>query len=379
MTARKKLSDIEADFIQLARVALSGRTQDVQLLLHRTAKRYHSVIPHLAEAFTTLLRESPTPASPLRQAEIPLPVDVDTRLHLMRVETRPTLDHEPVFAAGIEASLRQLVKERQNPEALLPFGLEPTRAALFVGPPGVGKTMAARWFARELKTPLLILDLAAVMSSFLGRTGSNVRHVLEYAKNIDCVLLLDELDAIAKRRDDRGEIGELKRLVTVLIQQIDDWPSSRMLLAATNHPDLLDPAIWRRFEVHVEFPLPDAYGVAQFIETTLAPYFPAAKQWGDILGTAFEGRSFSDIERDITVARRSAALENKPLDEVFATFVSNGALPKSTRITLAAAIVEQGLMSQRKAHDLTGIARDTIRRHSGHANRSARDSLRGSA
>ena len=245
MTARKKLPDIEADFVQLAHIALSGRTQDVQLVLYRTAKRYRTVMPHLAEAFTNLLRESPTPASPLREAETPLPVDVDTRLHLMRVETHPSVDHEPVFATSIEASLSQLVKERQNPEALLQVGLEPTRAALFVGPPGVGKTMAARWFARELKKPLLILDLAAVMSSFLGRTGSNVRHVLEYARSIDCVLLLDELDAIAKRRDDRSEIGELKRLVTVLIQQIDDWPSSRMLLAATNHPDLLDPAIWR--------------------------------------------------------------------------------------------------------------------------------------
>ena len=378
MTARKKLPDIEADFVQLAHIALSGRTQDVQLVLYRTAKRYRTVMPHLAEAFTNLLRESPTPASPLREAETPLPVDVDTRLHLMRVETHPSVDHEPVFATSIEASLSQLVKERQNPEALLQVGLEPTRAALFVGPPGVGKTMAARWFARELKKPLLILDLAAVMSSFLGRTGSNVRHVLEYARSIDCVLLLDELDAIAKRRDDRSEIGELKRLVTVLIQQIDDWPSSRMLLAATNHPDLLDPAIWRRFEVHVEFPLPDASGITQFIETTLSPYFPAAKQWGGILGMAFEGRSFSDIERDLTVARRSAVLENKPLDELFATFVSNGTLSKSTRISLAAAIVENGLMSQRKVHDLTGVARDTIRRHSDRIKLSMRVGMEGS-
>src|SRR5665213_3572636 len=123
-------------------------------------------------------------------------------------------------------------------------------------PPGVGKTLAARWIARELHRPLLTLDLSAVMSSFLGRTGANVRHVLDYAKGVDCVLLLDELDSIAKRRDDASDVGELKRLVTVLLQEIDDWPSTGLLIAATNHSDLLDPAVWRRFEMRVNFPMP---------------------------------------------------------------------------------------------------------------------------
>jgi AAA+ superfamily predicted ATPase len=221
--------------------------------------------------------------------------------------------------------------------------------------------MAARWLARELKRPLLILDLAAVMSSLLGRTGSNLRHVLEYAKTIDCILLLDELDAIAKRRDDHGEIGELKRLVTVLIQQIDDWPSSGVLLAATNHPDLLDPAIWRRFELHIEFPLPDQDAINSFIEGRLGPYFPATKAWSGLLALAFAGRSFSDIERDLSTARRGAALGDAPLEEYLAGLLTNKSLPKTRRIHLAAAIVNQGLLSQRKARELTGIARDTIR------------------
>ncbi|KOO11114.1 AAA family ATPase, partial [Vibrio xuii] len=140
----------------------------------------------------------------------------------------------------------QVLLEREYNDALLSEGLQPTKSIIFQGPPGVGKTLSARWLANQLDLPLLTLDLATVMSSFLGKTGSNVRAVLEHAMSFPCVLLLDEFDAIAKRRDDDRELGELKRLVTVLLQTIDEWPATSLLIAATNHGELLDPAIWRR-------------------------------------------------------------------------------------------------------------------------------------
>src|SRR6185369_3969143 len=193
------------------------------------------------------------------------------------------------------------------------------------------------------------------------RTGGNLRHVLDYAKSTECVLLLDELDALAKRRDDHGEIGELKRLVTVLIQEIDDWPPSGLLLAATNHPELLDPAIWRRFEMAVEFPLPSRNAMERFLASLLEGHLDKTAEWSRILSVSFAQRSFSDAERDIMSARRAAVLAAKGLDEVLPDLIGTDSLSKSERIDLAVSLVESGVATQRGAHEITGIARETIR------------------
>jgi len=116
--------------------------------------------------------------------------------------------------------------------------------------------MLARWCATQLDLPLLYLDLATTISSFLGKTGFNLRRVLDYARSRPCVLLLDEFDSIAKRRDDATELGELKRIVNVLLKELEEWPMHSVLVAATNHPELLDSAIRRRFDLTLDLPMP---------------------------------------------------------------------------------------------------------------------------
>lgn len=358
-----KINELSTDFLQLARIALTGRQQDVQLLLHRASKKFKDIYPELTNGLIGLLQESPTKAAPLRKhSESPLPVDLDSRLQLLRIE-KDSLDHEPILSDEILDSIQQVLSERKMTNSLLKHGLLPTKSMLFTGPPGVGKTMAAKWVASKLGKPLLILDLAAVMSSFLGRTGNNIRHVLDYAKNTECVLLLDELDAIAKRRDDSSEIGELKRLVTVLLQEIDDWPSSGLLIAATNHPDLLDPAIWRRFEVVLTFKNPTKKQIEELVSNLLAGEVKSPEMWGAILASMFIGKSFSDIERIITFARKSAAIHDIPLEKkIKDLLVVEDTLNHSERIKLACSLVDEGVLSQRQAHELTGVARDTIRK-----------------
>ena len=102
--------------------------------------------------------------------------------------------------------------------------------------------------ASRIGVPLVSIDLASVVSSFLGTSGRNIRVAFDYAKSGQCVLLLDEFDALAKRRDDDTDIGELKRIVNVVLLELDRWPDTSLLVAATNHPQLLDPAVGRRFD-----------------------------------------------------------------------------------------------------------------------------------
>ncbi len=353
---------LNEDFFHLARVALSERTQDVYALLHRISKR-KSTDPKLAAQLVELLRNSPIRPSPLRrQPDITVPIDVDSRTQLIRVEEAPNLPHEPVYVSSVQKLLDQLIAERLNLSKLLDAHLEPTRTVLFTGPPGVGKTLAAKWLAREMKLPLLTLDLSAVMSSYLGRTGSNVRHVLDYAKSIDCILLLDELDAIAKRRDDFGEIGELKRLVTVLLQQLDEWPSSGLLIAATNHSDLLDPAIWRRFEQSIKYPLPEQDSVRIFLTQLFQDIAPEYVNWVEALSISLSQQSFSDIERMIKSARRATLLDETDLSDYLPSLLCLDDKSKRARIDLATCLVAANLVSQRRAKELTGVARETIRK-----------------
>lgn len=368
MEEYEKLRD---NFVHLARVALSQRAQDVHALLHRIAKQ-NPGDKELSSGLIELLRKQPTRSSPLRRAsEVAIPVDTDSRFQLLRTDEHPFLANEPIYEESVQRILTRLVGERKNAGRLLEAGIEPTKTALFTGPPGVGKTLAAKWIARELDRPLLILDLSAVMSSYLGRTGSNLRHVLDYAKSMECVLLLDELDAIAKRRDDSGEIGELKRLVTVLLQQLDDWPATGLLLAATNHSELLDPAVWRRFEEVIEFPLPERTAAKSFITELLKGAVSDGSVWPEALSVAMARKSFNDIERAITNIRRVAAVSGGRIEDYLHLLVRAERHSKQELIELAATLVDSGLVSQRKAKELTGVARETIRSRVGNSTKQA--------
>lgn len=373
------IDEIESDLAILARLAASQAHEDVRLLLARLIRKYRVLRPELAAQLDQSLKASQTRAvggSVLRretQGYAPTS-QPDGQLSLIKVFDDLGGMAPPLLPAQLGRQVDAIVAERRQREALLARGIPPTRSAILVGAPGLGKTLSARWIAFQLGKPLWVLDLTAVMSSLLGKTGSNLRAALDHAKASSAVLLLDEVDAIAKRRSDESDIGELKRLVTVILQEVDQWPDTGLLLAATNHPELVDPALWRRFDAVLNFGPPDAATTAIAVRRFLGQDIVELEPWVGTLALGLQGKSLSEVERAVNGIRRAHALQQTPVDQLVELLMGSGieGMDKAQRLELALQMARSGQYSHQEISRLTGVARDTIRKHAGPSPRRGR-------
>ncbi|MBC2580583.1 ATP-binding protein [Clostridium sp. DJ247] len=193
------------------------------------------------------------------------PVDRDSRLEMVDVEITPPIPEKIVLPKHISNQVENFISSLKHRDEFIKMGIDLPESLLLYGPPGCGKTSVARYISNRTQLPLVVAKLDALVSSLLGNTAKNISKIFNYAKNRPCILFLDEFDAIAKARDDKHEVGELKRVVNSLLQNIDEFNKENILIAATNHENMLDPAIWRRFSNVINISLPDEEEIIQLL------------------------------------------------------------------------------------------------------------------
>lgn len=214
-----------------------------------------------------------------------------------------------VLPDKIRDQIKEAVEEQHRAELLHAHNLRARNRVLLAGPPGNGKTTLAEVLAYELMYPLFVVRYETLVGSYLGETSSRLKHLFDYAKTQRCVLFFDEFETLGKERGDSHETGEIKRVVSSLLLQIDDLPDYVVVVAASNHPELLDRAVWRRFQLRIELPMPTRQQLTQHIESigkrcqTNFGYAP------ETLAKQMLGLNFAEVEEFCLSVVRRAVLD----------------------------------------------------------------------
>lgn len=260
------------------------------LVTEERAKQHHILADQLAAHLPVNGAANATPVSPSVRRNEPA-----TEL-FYEVAPQRRLD-DLLLPEVVDGVSRELIEEHRRADLLRAHNLEPRHRVLLAGPPGNGKTSLAEALATELAMPLLIVRYESVIASYLGETAVRLSRLFEQVRTRRCVLFFDEFDVVGKERGDVHETGEIKRVVSSLLLQIDDLPSHVVVITATNHPELLDRAVWRRFQLRLDLP-PPSPALAQ------AWFRRFEERFGSQLGYApstlakrLKGLSFSELEQ----------------------------------------------------------------------------------
>ena len=242
------------------------------------------------------------------KSDIVVPVDTESRTVLADVVYPAQNNVEVILSKENFENLQSFILSYKHADKLNALGIKVSNTVLLYAPPGCGKTQCAYLLAKELNLPLVIARLDSLISSYLGTTAKNIRSLFEFAQKMPCVLFLDEFDAIAKARDDSNELGELKRVVNSLLQNVDAMSGDSLLVAATNHDALLDSAVWRRFEYKLKVEIPDHQAILKMIDLFTHNASNLSRKEKSDLAVVLTGLSGANIEEILVKAIRNAII-----------------------------------------------------------------------
>ncbi len=215
-----------------------------------------------------------------------------------------------VLDESLATQLRRIIKEQRLYARIREHGLSPRRKMLLIGPPGTGKTMTASALAGELGLPLFLVRLDALITKFMGETAAKLRQVFDSIANIRGVYFFDEFDAIGSNRGVTNDVGEMRRVLNSFLQMIEEDHSNSLIIAATNHPEILDSALFRRFDAVIEYHLPDTQQITDLIRTRLGRFLPSRYANRKVTAKA-SGLSFAEIGRAIDEAIKEAIMHDE--------------------------------------------------------------------
>jgi len=286
--------------VSLARAGVAGdrkllRNTLEAIVSEERAKQHHV----LAERLAALIPGNSPPGRAVLSGN-------GTPLHDLFFEVTPKRKlSDLVLPDHVVDSYHELVEEQNRADLLRCHGLEPRHRVLLAGPPGTGKTSLAEAIAEALMLPMIVVRYEGVIASFLGETAARLRSLFDFVRARHCVLFFDEFDTLGKERGDTHDTGEIKRVVSSLLLQIDDLPSHVVVITATNHPELLDRAVWRRFQMRLLLPMPTRRQVEAWLERLRQRLDTPLGQSPRTLADKLAGASFAELEEfSLSIARR---------------------------------------------------------------------------
>jgi SpoVK/Ycf46/Vps4 family AAA+-type ATPase len=214
-----------------------------------------------------------------------------------------------VLPGSLEDRLRRILREHKQQKRLREHGLRPRRKLLLVGPPGSGKTMTASALATELHLPLFTILMEGLITKFMGETAAKLKLVFDAMATTRGVYLFDEFDAIGAKRSYTNDVGEIRRVLNSYLQFLEKDDSLGLIVAATNHPEILDRALFRRFDDVIEYTFPDRPVASGILHSRLSNFTTSSVDWEKVLNTAGE-LSQADLARACDEAAKQAILEN---------------------------------------------------------------------
>ncbi|WP_278496221.1 AAA family ATPase [Pantoea vagans] len=304
------MSTINEDILALIEASLDANYSEVRSVSNRIAKSLSADDMESAKKIKSLVRRKGVPLRSSGYSDS-LPTDSKSRIPLLEEHQWPVT---PLFLSENEIGIfDHFIDSVKHQDKLIEHGLSGRLSLLLSGPPGTGKTLIAGHIASRLGRPLYVVRLDSVISSLLGDTAKNLRQIFDFVPAKNGIVFLDEVDAVAKLRDDRHEIGELKRVVNTLIQGLDSLDDNAVVIAATNHAALLDPAIWRRFPFKIKFGLPDL-DVREALWNHFLYSDNGLEKNVKALSVISEGLTGADIETVALSARRQAIINDTTIN-----------------------------------------------------------------